>query len=183
LPTEATVTKKPCLFCNWAAILDNFERNKISENELEKEDWYRYQYLGKSKNFFAVLDISPRVKGDTLLIARAHYTDIADPELMKFLPVREDLAFIVKILGKLRKLTEDKEHGKVYMMSMCEHWEDEEISDKYSTEHLHFHLLPRHKDMRTKHPHFVPEHIFIRCQNIESDPAELTRIRKEFHSS
>jgi len=92
--------EKSCLFCGWAELLDKLERNEIDEKKLGKEDkkWYRYQYLDKSENFFAVLDRYPRVKGDTMIILREfnprHYTDIADPRLSKFRPTEEDFNFI-----------------------------------------------------------------------------------------
>jgi len=39
---------------------------------------------------------------------------------------------------------------KVYITSMCDHWEMWETSDGNTTEHLHFHLIPRYGGMRTK---------------------------------
>jgi len=173
-----------CLFCKWAKLLDRLEKSEIDENGLANDDreWYSIQYLGKSRNLFAVLDRNPRMRGDTMIISRMynpnHYTDIADSRLSEFVPTKEDLNFIGGIVHKLKKLTGDKRHGKVYVMSMCEHWEPEELDGKPSTEHLHFHLLPRHRDMRTKHPHFVPEHVFVRCQG-KYEPDKLQQVKSE----
>jgi diadenosine tetraphosphate (Ap4A) HIT family hydrolase len=150
------------------------ETNQINEQNLEEKqkEWYGYQYLKGSarRHFFAVLDRYPRTEGDTLIISRKnnpHYTDIADPLLVELKPeAREDFFdFLTEIVSALRKMTEDEKHPKVYMMSMCEHWEPKEIKCNHSTEHLHIHLLPRHKKMRIEYPYFVPEHMFIRCQD------------------
>ena len=181
-----------CLFCRWAKLLDRLEKGEIDEDGLANDDkkWYSIQYLGKSKHFFAVLDRNPRMRGDTMIISRVstpnHFTDIADPRLGKFLPTKEDIKFIGRVIQELKKLTRDKEHGKVYLMSMCEHWESREINPQWkegqkkpnTTEHLHFHLLPRHKAMRTECLDFVPEHLFIRCQG-KYNPAKLRKVKRE----
>jgi len=56
-------------------------------------------------------------------------------------------------------------------MSMCEFWKTKEINPNWkegeklpmTTEHLHFHLLPRYEKMRTKE--VAQEHMFTRPQD------------------
>jgi len=113
--------KEKCLFCEWAQLLHRLERSKVNRKKLKKdhENWYRYQYLDKSQSFFAVLDKYPKVIGHTLIISRYHYSDIADPRLSNLQLTQQDSDLIRRIIGKLKGLTNDKSHGKVYMMSMC----------------------------------------------------------------
>ena len=46
------------------------------------------------------------------------------------------------------------------MYSFCEHWEEDEVAyeDKKTSEHLHFHLVPRYRGMR--HKELAAEKIF-----------------------
>lgn len=194
LTKEKNGMEKSCCFCRWAELLYKIERKEIDEKKLEGENkkWYQYQYLGRSKNFFAVLDRHPRLTGDTMIISREfnpiHYTDIADPHLIKLRPTEDDFNFIRRIIEKLKTLTEDREHGKVYMMSMCEYWEPKDINPNWkegeeepnTTEHLHFHLLPRHEKMRTKE--VAQEHMFTRPQDYGCTLEMLEKVNEKIRS-
>jgi len=91
------------------------------------------------------LDKEPRVPGHTLVISTIHYSDISQMNPTRCLDFFEGLIDVSRLLKKKLRLGK---FGKVYVMSMCEHWNDKEIGSKFHTEHLHFHLLPRYPKMR-----------------------------------
>jgi diadenosine tetraphosphate (Ap4A) HIT family hydrolase len=175
--SESGESTKPCLFCKWARELESLQERK----ELSGEEPWKSQFLDKSDHFFAVLDDAPRVVGDTMIISRthspSHYTDIADPSFLKCSDgeKRDLFDFLVKIAAKLKRITFDQEHGKIYLMSMCEYWKPNEIEGSYSTEHLHFHLLPRNKELRSKET--AGEKLFLRPQGEDWAPKMLRTVR------
>jgi diadenosine tetraphosphate (Ap4A) HIT family hydrolase len=174
--SESGESMKPCLFCEWARELESLKEQELSG----KEPW-KSQFLDKSDYFFAVLDKAPRVVGDTMIISRKysprHYTDIADPYLLECSKEEKaDLfSFLTKMAARLKKITFDQEHGKTYLMSMCEYWKPSEIGGSYSTEHLHFHLLPRHKGLRSKET--AGEKLFLRPQGEDWTPRVLRTVK------
>jgi diadenosine tetraphosphate (Ap4A) HIT family hydrolase len=176
IKSESGERTKPCLFCKWARELESLKEEELSG----KEPW-KSQFLDKNDYYFAVLDKAPRVVGDTLIISRKysprHYTDIADPYLLEC-SNEEKVAlfsFLAKMAVKLRKIAFDQEHGKTYLMSMCEYWKPAEIEGRYSTEHLHFHLLPRNKRLRSKE--IAGEKLFLRPQAEDWTPKILRTVK------
>jgi diadenosine tetraphosphate (Ap4A) HIT family hydrolase len=173
--SEFTESTKPCLFCEWARELESLPEEERSS----KEPW-KSRFLDKSDYFFAILDIAPRVVGDTMIISRKHfphYTDIADSSLLECSnDEKTDLVnFLVRTAERLKKITFDQDHGKIYLMSMCEYWEPNEIEGRYSTEHLHFHLLPRSKELRSKET--AGEKLFSRPQGEGWTPKILRAVK------
>lgn len=89
--------------------------------------------------------------GHTLMVSKEHYSDITklnleDPSTNKILKA---VVYWAKRLKEV--LLAEDEHAKVYVMTICEHWDPAELRPgQKTTEHLHFHLLPRYKEMRTK---------------------------------
>jgi diadenosine tetraphosphate (Ap4A) HIT family hydrolase len=174
--SESEESPKPCLFCQWARELESLPVEQLNS----KEPW-KSQFLDKSDYFFAVLDIAPRVVGDTMIISRKHsprhYTDIADPSFLDCSSEekRDLFDFLARIAKRLKKITFDQEHPKIYLMSMCEYWKPEEITGRYFTEHLHFHLLPRNKELRSKEA--AGEKLFSRPQGEDWTPRILRTIK------
>jgi len=153
----------------------NKDRNK-------KRPW-KSQFIKANEYFFAILSRDCKVEGHTLTISRTHFSDIADPKLVNqknkvkiaFFDIMMEMARI------LANLTKDEQTPKVYAMSICEHWTPEELDEArkdFSTEHLHFHLLPRIKAMRTPYPYYVPESMFMRC-DLTQKSNKLRRTRRK----
>ena len=93
---------------------------------------------------FAILDISPKSLGHTLVISKTPYNDITD-RLEEGKDQRvQVLEAAIRTASKLKKALEA---DKIYMMTICHHYEIWETRDGSTTEHLHFHLVPFHKGM------------------------------------
>lgn len=127
--------KRNCLFCNLQKQLGGREK-------------YRTLNVRHPEVCFALLDKSPKILGHSLVIARTPFDDLTDTlsdvdesEKTKMFKVTIELA---------RKLKSVLKAEKVYVMSMCEHWEMWESSNGLTAEHFHFHLVPRYYGMRNK---------------------------------
>lgn len=115
--------------------------------------------------------------GHTLVVSKKHYSDITMLDL-KHPSTDKILRAVVYWAKRLKKklLTGDK-HAKVYIMTICEHWEPSELHpDQKATEHLHFHLLPRYKKMRTKE--LAAEKLLIRPEDTTWYP-DMFRVLKK----
>lgn len=148
-----------CRFCEW---LRDWENWRMCEGEA--------RYIMANDDFVAVLEKFPRIDGEILIISRKpynhndkkhyndkHYEDVSD--IIKFTP--DEQVNLCKILGEtISLMKQNLKAEKVYLYIFCEHWEEHEIAyeDKKTTEHLHFHLLPRYRGMR--HKELVAEKIF-----------------------
>ena len=192
--------KKPCLFCIWAEDLEEAQRYygkkakdltvidmaKYSFTTTKNKPW-KLQFLKANEHFFAVLSLERKVEGHTLIISREHFRGITDSKLAN-LKNEVKIAFfniMTEMVRQLKCITRDKQQPKVYAMSICEHWTPKELSDagkSYHTEHLHFHLLPRIKAMRTRYPHHIPEAMFERCDRTQSNK-ELEKVRQKILNS
>ena len=138
---NGVMNHEACIFCKIAKDLEKF-----------KEDEGRSRWIMENKYFFVILDKHPKVTGHTLIISKRHADDITKLN-------DDESRSLGHILVKTSKLLQESLNaGKIYIMTMCEHWEPEEIDPKWkngkempnTTEHLHFHLLPRYENMRTK---------------------------------
>lgn len=194
-----TVNSKPCLFCTWAEDLEEAQKSLrkkaggITVNDMAtrfrttKNKPWKSQFLEANEHFFAILSKENKVEGHTLIISRKHFWDITDP-LLADEKDEVKIAFFdiaTEIARKLANLTQDNIAPKVYVMSICEHLTTEELDaarKSHHTEHLHFHLLPRIKAMRTRYPYYVPESMFVRCDGKQSSK-ELKRIRQKILNS
>ncbi len=153
MANRAKVNIKPCRFCDWAENL--FNHGKIHEDLLLKGT-KKVRVLGKGVEWFAVLDKEPRVDGHTLLISRCHYPDLS---FMSPQNLGDFFEGLVKVVRHMKSQLRLGEYGKIYMMSMSDHWNDDEIRSDKHTEHLHIHLLPRYPLLRT--PEQAMEHLFL----------------------
>lgn len=133
---ELNNDKEPnCAFCNWE----------------EMKAQHRHRWLDENEDYFVILAKEPKIMGHTLVVSKKHYSDITELDL-KHPSTNNILRAVVCWTKRLKQelLTDDK-HAKVYVMTICEHWEQSELHpNQKATEHLHFHLLPRYKEMRTK---------------------------------
>ena len=154
-PTDGVSTK--CAFCDWKRI--------------KAEEPYRWLEGDENSDYYVVLARNPKIMGHVLLISKEHYQDITKLDMDNPSTVNI-LKALVKWTKRIRdELLSDDEHGKVYVMTMCEHWEPDEIKLGWkegdepvsTTEHLHFHLLPRYKDMRKKET--AAENLFMRPED------------------
>jgi diadenosine tetraphosphate (Ap4A) HIT family hydrolase len=143
-----------CRFCEWIKDWDSWKEcsGQGKERCIEKTD---------NEDFVAVLEKFPRIDGEILIISRKTgddaYNDVSDIANLTE-NERENLG---DILGKtINLMRQNLKAEKVYLYCFCEHWEEHEIEyeDKLTTEHLHFHLLPRYFGMR--HKHLAAEKIF-----------------------
>jgi diadenosine tetraphosphate (Ap4A) HIT family hydrolase len=116
----------------------------------------------RGKYHIAILARAPKITGHTLIISRNHYDDITDTNL----PTREALDILNAVVfwcNRLKSILKKPNVEKVYVMTMCERWTRKERKGKPSTEHLHFHLLPRYEGMRTKE--LAQENLFGRPED------------------
>lgn len=197
---KKNVYSKPCLFCEWKDDLKEAQKSlgkkaeNITVNDMAKYPFptddhrnrrrpWKSQFIKANEHFFAVLSRDCKVEGHTLIISRDHFSSIADPKLHNQ-KNEVKIAFydiMIEIARNLADFTKDTQTAKVYIMSMCEHWTPEELEKARtdcSTEHLHFHLLPRKKAMRTPYPYYVPESMFVRCDVTQCDD-QLERTRQK----
>lgn len=146
---------RDCVFCKIARDQKSFKGKPEG----------RIRWITENKHFFAILDLHPKVTGHTLVISKRHSDDITELDENKV----RSLGHILVKTAKLLKESLNAE--KIYVMTMCEHWEPEEISPEWKagqdnpifTEHTHFHLLPRYRGMRTKG--IAQENMFTRSQD------------------
>lgn len=136
-----------CIFCKW--IKTDYREVKDENRLLNNPD---------NDGYLVVLDRAPKVDGHTLIISKKHYNDITkleDEEIEnddKMCIFRGVIKWAHKIKKEInKKFNEDFGEGeekvkKVYVLSMCDHWTNDELRKlwQYSTEHLHFHLIPRY---------------------------------------
>jgi diadenosine tetraphosphate (Ap4A) HIT family hydrolase len=124
-----------CLFCDW---LENWE-------EFSRKNDYRLIEDKREKGYFVILSRNPKMAGHTLVISVDPYDDITDDATDDFkphFPKKHVLEAVVEFSKRIKKKLHAK---KVYVTTMCEHYEPEEIKEKKTTEHLHFHLYPRYE--------------------------------------
>jgi len=143
--------KRNCLFCHWISILYDKpvreEEKKELENRIVGED--------KDKKWFAILARDSKVLGHTLVISRYPFDDFTDKidgirgEEPKIALFRGAIEVSEKLKRTLFPCGKEKE-GKVYLVTMCDHYEMWETTGGKTTEHLHFHLIPRHPGMDIK---------------------------------
>lgn len=127
--------KRNCLFCNL-------------KKHLEGREKYRVLKVDHSDICYVLLDKYPKILGHSLVVAKSPFDDLTDTlsnadesEKTKMLEATIELARRLKrVLGA----------EKVYVMSMCEHWEMWESYDGTTSEHFHFNLVPRYHGMRNK---------------------------------
>jgi diadenosine tetraphosphate (Ap4A) HIT family hydrolase len=140
--------KRNCLFCHWnKALSDVKEEVENWKKELDK------RMIDKGNDWFAVLDKSPKVLGHTLVISKYPLDDFTDniDDLKNVEKHKKNLfEACMKVAKKLKSLFPPNKNGKIYIVSMCEHYEMWETGAGFTTEHLHFHLIPRHPDMSIK---------------------------------
>jgi diadenosine tetraphosphate (Ap4A) HIT family hydrolase len=148
IPREKVNIHESCRFCTW---LKEWEKWKTCEGE------ERCIEVTDNDDFVAVLEKYPRIDGEILVISKKHVDDVSD--IAKF--TDNERINLCKILGEtISLMKKNLKAEKVYLYSFCEHWEKEEIDydDKLTTEHLHFHLLPRYRGMR--HKQLAAEKVF-----------------------
>jgi diadenosine tetraphosphate (Ap4A) HIT family hydrolase len=141
------LTHTNCLFCDL-----------IEDQDLKEKEGYRI--LKMTPDYIAILDSNPKVPGHTLVISTKQLDDVTE---LNSNSKHAKILFrgIIETSKLLKKKLTGKE-GKVYVMTMCEHWQPDEIesSEKQTTEHLHFHLLPRYPHLRTRK--LAMENLFCR---------------------
>jgi diadenosine tetraphosphate (Ap4A) HIT family hydrolase len=160
--------ERNCLCCEWLHNLDKPDTD-------EKSEKYRKIDLGKEEDkvAFAILDKSPKILGHTLVISRKPFHDITDK--IDGIKNEEKVKVFEAAMWLAEKLKKRLRAEKVYIMTMCEHWEIWETEKGWTTEHLHFHLVPRYKGMRTKD--LAAEKLLTR-EGTEVDKEPLIRLAK-----
>jgi histidine triad (HIT) family protein len=150
------MNSESCVFCEkMTKDLEHFKKGKDGRN----------RWITENEFFFVILALHPKVTGHALIISKRHAKDVT--ELNDY--ESQSLGSILVKTSKLLK--QSLNAGKIYAMTMCEHWEPEEINPKSkhgkkkpnTTEHFHLHLLPRYEEMRTKE--IAQEHMFTRPED------------------
>lgn len=166
--TAVDSTSERCVFCEMTKDLKSFRKTEEG----------RSRWITQNKHFFAILDKYPKLAGHTLVISKRHSKDVTELD-------KNEARSLGRILTTTAKLLKNSlGAGKVYLMTMCEHWEPEEINAKWkkgqqmprTTEHVHFHLLPRYENMRTKET--AQENLFTRPQDYGCTSEMLDLVRK-----
>jgi len=124
-------------------------------NEDDITNEFKRRVIKNEENWFAVLDKSPKTLGHTIVISKKPYDDIIEKidgldnnEIKKEL-LKASLDIADKIKNSLFP-KEKRNEGKIYFLTMCDHYEMWETSTGETTEHLHIHLIPRHPGMSIK---------------------------------
>jgi len=149
-----------CAFCDW-------EEMKVKEE---------FRWLHDNEDYYVILAKEPKIMGHTLVVSKKHYSDITELDLNN--PSTDKILRAVVYWTKRLKevLLADDKNAKIYLMTICEHWEPSELrADQKTTEHLHFHLLPRYKGMRTKE--LAAEKLLGRSEDAEWNP-DMFRVLK-----
>ncbi len=99
--------------------------------------------------YLAVLDKEPKVAGHTLIIStkQPHAKDITELFEDETDIFKGVIKWAKRIKKKLNEEFGKEKVKKVYVVSMCDHWTDDELrkrKKKHHNEHLHFHLVPRY---------------------------------------
>jgi diadenosine tetraphosphate (Ap4A) HIT family hydrolase len=118
---------------------EEVKKRRIEFRGKNAEDWNRV--------CFAIFAKSYRTMGHALLITRLPFDDFTDTINGKDDEKKTTFEAAIWVAQKIKEILRAE---KVYITSMCEHWEIHETNDGNTTEHLHFHLVPRYKGMRTK---------------------------------
>jgi len=151
-----------CFFCR--LIRDKESRDKESYRIVEWEE---------DEDYFAILPEKPKISGHLLVVSKHPFNDITEmnADSDETLSLLKAVVYWSKILKKCLHAE------KVYVMTMCDHWDPEELpkGQKETTEHLHFHLLPRYKTNRPERG----EWFFTRKEEngFESRPFVLEKIK------
>jgi diadenosine tetraphosphate (Ap4A) HIT family hydrolase len=133
--------ERNCVFCEWL----NPEKTE-DWNWFVRKEGYRLidpdpaQPPQAPPEYIVILARDPKVAGHTLVIWGYPYDDICDASEDAIKRISKVcLRYSLRIKEKL--LAE-----KVYIYSMCDHYEKWELKEENqpTTEHLHFHLLPRY---------------------------------------
>ena len=143
---ERKKNHKSCRFCEW---IEGGIQWKLSEEGVAR-------LVDENKNWMACLDRFPKVDGHTLIISKKPYDDISNISELSHEETHDFFKIMRRVTLKLKK---NLKVPKVYLMSICEHYEIDEISysDNKTSEHLHFHLLPFNK---SSSPMINPELVF-----------------------
>lgn len=168
-----------CRFCD---LLGNWEQWK-------KQTEGSARVICENRSWVALLDKFPKVEGDTLVVSRKAYDDIADTSELS---IEETCDFFEIVRNVTSCLKEELGAQKVYIFSICEHWDKKDVSykDKKTSEHLHFHLIPRYDWMKDesfkptliKKKGFVPEKILM-IEGKESSIEELKKVKEKICSN
>jgi diadenosine tetraphosphate (Ap4A) HIT family hydrolase len=166
------VNSESCVFCAIAKDLPKFKEKK-------GEKGGKNRWIGETKHFFVMLDLHPKITGHTLIISKRPANDITELTDDESRDLGQVLVDTTKLLKQSLKA------DKVYVMSMCEHWESKEINPEWEngqrppnkTEHFHIQLLPRYEEMRTKET--AQENMFMRPQDYGCTIQMLELVRKQ----
>lgn len=148
-------------------------------DKYKNEDEGRSRWIGEYKHFFVILDLYPKITGHTLIISKRHANDITE------LTENESRSLGPVLVETAKSLKQSLNASKIYVMTMCEHWEPDEIDPKWkkgqklpnTSEHFHFQLLPRYEKMRTKD--IAQENMFTRPQDYGCTLGMLDLVRKK----
>jgi diadenosine tetraphosphate (Ap4A) HIT family hydrolase len=177
--------RRNCLFCHFEKAIPNKGQSEQEtddlDGEVKKVRNRRIEFKGKNAETwneicFAIFANLSRTLGHALVITRSPFDDFTDTIEGK--GDEEKLTTFNAAIWVARRIEDILGAEKVYITSMCDHWEIWETSDENTTEHLHFHLIPRYKGMRTKEQ--AGEKLLCR-EETKWDEKDLERFTKWFN--
>lgn len=143
----------------------------IKDKRIRDKEWYRI--VEWEKDYFVMLSNKPKISGHLLIVSMHPYDDVTGLKVNS-----SEAASILNAVVKWAKILKECLHAeKVYALTMCDHWNLDELSEnKETTEHLHFHLLPRYETNRPERG----EDFLVRKEEcgFESRPFVLEEINK-----
>jgi len=101
------MNSETCAFCKIAENLKEFKNGKDGKT----------RWIMENKYFLVILDKYPKVTGHTLVISKRHAEDITK------LTDNESRSLASILIKASKMLKESLGAEKVYMMTICEHWE------------------------------------------------------------
>lgn len=152
-----------CLFC---------------QPKFREKESYRILNVRYPKDCFAILDMNPKILGHSLVITSSPFNDLTDK--ISDVGEEEKTKTFESAVDLARRIEHVLGAEKVYIMLMCEKWEMWETGDYSTTEHFHFHLVPRYAGMRNKSE--AAEQLLAR-EGIAKDKVTIERIAQLLNRS
>lgn len=130
-------------------LKEHLERNCLfCHPGFRQEESYRILNTQYPNACFAMLDKNPKTLGHSLIVSNSPFDDLTDK--LSDVDEAEKARTFEAAIELARRIETALGAEKVYIMSMCEKWNLWETSSYVTSEHFHFHLIPRYHGMRNK---------------------------------
>jgi len=152
-----------CAFCKLVKEKNNRKRTKQE---------YRIVRYDEKEDYFVILSDRPKNIGHLLIVSKNPFNDITKlADLLKSKEREEVIQILEAVAIWSKKLKDRLGAKKVYVLSMCDHYELCELpKGEETTEHLHFHLIPRYDENKLE-----------RGEKLLTRPEQSELQREKFH--